>query len=309
MYIEKFLSQVHRKLKEQGISNSKLREDCIEVFEGENVIFKIDAKGGMFYSSDKQFRNIVDKLHDKIQPIVCEVDEYLRAMDNGTELMVEIKSYANKFDKLFAQKPPFPDMEVNEEATHWAIKKHSLDVAKSLRENADKLFQMADSQYQNERNQIIRKYFVECLSDGNPHKMNEIKDYIFSKMQENNEYSGERSSAYIYPAISSLIVEGGPYQKITRGVYQISREVQQSNSVYTMDDVVKLLDRGCSLAEKNIRGIVSVEIHNAEDIVEQITADIESSIDTVSYLIAFAEDYMDRREEPENEQGISMSGM
>ena len=45
LYIEKFLSQVHRKLKEQGISNSKLREDCIEVFEGENVIFKIDAKG------------------------------------------------------------------------------------------------------------------------------------------------------------------------------------------------------------------------------------------------------------------------
>ena len=86
LYIEKFLSQVHRKLKEQGISNSKLREDCIEVFEGENVIFKIDAKGGMFYSSDKQFRNIVDKLHDKIQPIVGEVDEYLRAMDNGTEL-------------------------------------------------------------------------------------------------------------------------------------------------------------------------------------------------------------------------------
>ena len=70
-----------------------------------------------------------------------------------------------------------------------------------------------------------------------------------------------------------------------------------------------MLDRGCSLAEKNIRGIVSVEIHNAEDIAEQITADIESSIDTVSYLIAFAEDYMDRREEPENEQGISMSGM
>ena len=223
--------------------------------------------------------------------------------------MVLVKAYAKNFDELFAQKSPFTDMDTNEEATHWAIKKHSLDVAKSLRENADKLFQMADSQYQNERNQIIRKYFVECLSDGNPHKMNEIKDYIFSKMQENNEYSGERSSAYIYPAISSLIVEGGPYQKITRGVYQISREVQQSNSVYSMDDVVKLLDRGCSLAEKNIRGIVSVEIHNAEDIAEQITADIESSIDNISYLIAFAEDYMDRREEPENEQGISMSGM
>ena len=79
-------------------------------------------------------------------------------------------------------------MDTNEEASYWAIKKHSLDVAKSLRENADNLFQMADSQYQNERNLTIRKYFEECLADGKPHKMNDIKDYIFSKMMENNEY-------------------------------------------------------------------------------------------------------------------------
>ena len=90
LYIEKFLLQVHCKLKEQGISNSKLREDCIEVFEGENVIFKIDAKGGMFYSSDKQFRNIVDKLHDKIQPIVCEVDEYL-TISNISVIIISFK--------------------------------------------------------------------------------------------------------------------------------------------------------------------------------------------------------------------------
>ncbi len=86
MYIEKFLQQVHRKLNEQGITNSKLRDTCIDIYEGENEIFKIDRKGGMFYSSDNRFRNVVDKLHETIQPIDCEVDEYLRAMDNGTEL-------------------------------------------------------------------------------------------------------------------------------------------------------------------------------------------------------------------------------
>lgn len=102
--------------------------------------------------------------------------------------MVSVKAYAKKIEEIFARKSPFTDMDTNEEASYWAIKKHSLDVAKSLRENADKLFQMADSQYQNERNQTIRKYFEECLSDGNPHKMNDIKDYIFSKMMENNEY-------------------------------------------------------------------------------------------------------------------------
>lgn len=29
---------------------------------------------------------MVNKLHDKIQPIVCDVDEYIRTMENGTEL-------------------------------------------------------------------------------------------------------------------------------------------------------------------------------------------------------------------------------
>ena len=182
--------------------------------------------------------------------------------------MVSVKAYAKKIEELFARKSPFTDMDTNEEASYWAIKKHSLDVAKSLRGNADKLFQMADSQYQNERNQTIRKYFEECLSDGNPHKMNDIKDYIFSKMMENNEYNGERSSAYIYPAISSLIVEGGPYQKIARGVYQISQEIQQSDSVYSMDDVSKLLDRGCNLAERDIKAnLIANPVYENEHVI------------------------------------------
>lgn len=86
MYTEKFLQQVHRKINEQGITNSIQSETCIDIYEGEKEIFKIDSKGGMFYSSDNRFRNTVDKLHAIIQPIVCEVDEYLRAMENGTEL-------------------------------------------------------------------------------------------------------------------------------------------------------------------------------------------------------------------------------
>ena len=86
MYTEKFLQQVHRKLIEAGITNAKLRDNCIEIYEGENEIFKIDRKGGMFYSANNQNRGMVDKLHDKIQPIVCDVDEYLKAMENSTEL-------------------------------------------------------------------------------------------------------------------------------------------------------------------------------------------------------------------------------
>ena len=86
MYVEKFLQQVHRKLNEQGIANAKLRDTCIDIYEGENEIFKIDREGGMFYASDNRFRDVVDRLHEIIQPIVCEVDEYLRAMENGTEL-------------------------------------------------------------------------------------------------------------------------------------------------------------------------------------------------------------------------------
>ncbi len=96
--------------------------------------------------------------------------------------MVSIKAYANKIEELFAQKSPFTYMDTNEEASYWAIKKHSLDIANPLKDIAGKVLQMGDAQYQNERNRIIRKYFEECLSDGNPHKMNDIKDYIFSKM-------------------------------------------------------------------------------------------------------------------------------
>ena len=50
MYVEKFLQQVHRKLNEQGITNSKLRDTCIDIYEGEIEIFKIDREGGMFYA-------------------------------------------------------------------------------------------------------------------------------------------------------------------------------------------------------------------------------------------------------------------
>ena len=42
MYVEKFLQHVHRKLNEQGITNSKLRDTCIDIYEGEIEIFNID---------------------------------------------------------------------------------------------------------------------------------------------------------------------------------------------------------------------------------------------------------------------------
>ena len=76
-----------------------------------------------------------------------------------------------------------------------------------------------------------------------------------------------------------------------------------------MDDVSKILDRGCNLAEKDIRSIVTAELYNAGEMADQIVSDIESGLDNVSYLIAFAEDYMDRREKMEEEKGMTMSGM
>ncbi len=224
--------------------------------------------------------------------------------------MISIKAYARKIDELFTGKSPFEEMETKEAESYNAIKKHSLDVAKKLKINADKLLSMTDLRYENGRNGVIRKYFKECLADGKPHKMNDIKDYIFAKMKENGEYNGERSSSYIYTAVRTLVENEGEYKKVARGVYQIrsEQEVISGGSLYSMDDVGKLLNSGFTLSEKDIRNLISVELAKTgiknEEIISQISDNLESSIDNISYLIAFAEDYMDRREEAEENQGI-----
>lgn len=82
----KFLQQVYSKIRKREDLNIKLRDTCIEIDDGENLIFKIDSKGGMFYSAERKVGGMVDKLHDEIQPIVCSVDEYLKAMESATEL-------------------------------------------------------------------------------------------------------------------------------------------------------------------------------------------------------------------------------
>lgn len=82
----KFLEQVYSKIKKRENLNIELRDTCIEIDDGKSVVFKIDSKGGMFYSADNRCREIVDKLYDEIQPIVCSVGEYLKAMDSATEL-------------------------------------------------------------------------------------------------------------------------------------------------------------------------------------------------------------------------------
>lgn len=83
---KKFLQQVYSKIKEKGIPQAEIKEDCINILLDDVVIFKIDSKGGMFYSSDKKIVNLVDELHDKIQPIVTDVGEYLKAMETAPEL-------------------------------------------------------------------------------------------------------------------------------------------------------------------------------------------------------------------------------
>ena len=48
----KFLEQVYSKIKKRENLNIELRDTCIEIDDGKSVVFKIDSKGGMFYSAD-----------------------------------------------------------------------------------------------------------------------------------------------------------------------------------------------------------------------------------------------------------------
>ena len=74
---KKFLQQMYGKLENQLEQEVKLADDSIEISEGDKVIFKIDSKGGIFYSAGKQFSNIVDKLHGKIENDVRNTKEFL----------------------------------------------------------------------------------------------------------------------------------------------------------------------------------------------------------------------------------------
>ena len=83
---KKFLEQVYSKIKKRENLNIELKENCVEIDDGVKVIFKIDPKVGLFYSADKSLSNAVDKLYNEIQPIVCNVEEYLNAMDSAQDL-------------------------------------------------------------------------------------------------------------------------------------------------------------------------------------------------------------------------------
>ena len=83
---KKFLQQMYGKLKNQFEQEVKLVDDSIEISEGDKVIFKIDSKGGIFYSAGKQYSNIVNKLHGKIENDVRNTKEFLKVMDNSPEL-------------------------------------------------------------------------------------------------------------------------------------------------------------------------------------------------------------------------------
>ena len=83
---KKFLQQVYTKLENQLKHELKLADDSIEISEGDKVIFRVDSKGDMLYSADKQFSNIVNKIHGKIENDVRNTKEFLKVMDNSPEL-------------------------------------------------------------------------------------------------------------------------------------------------------------------------------------------------------------------------------
>ena len=83
---KKFLQQVYGKLENQLEQEVKLADDSIEILDGDKVIFKIDSKGDMLYSAYKQYSNIVNMLHGKIENDVRNTKEFLKVMDNSPEL-------------------------------------------------------------------------------------------------------------------------------------------------------------------------------------------------------------------------------
>ncbi len=78
---KKFLQQVYGKLENQLEQEVKLADDSIEISEGDKVIFRVDSKGDVHYSADKQYSNIVNKLHGKIENDVRNIKEFLKVMD------------------------------------------------------------------------------------------------------------------------------------------------------------------------------------------------------------------------------------
>ena len=83
---KKFLRQMYNQLKASVWQSIKIADDSIEISEGDKAIFKIDSKGDVLYSADKQFSNIVNKLHGKIENDVRNTKEFLKVMDNSPEL-------------------------------------------------------------------------------------------------------------------------------------------------------------------------------------------------------------------------------
>ena len=80
---KKFLQQMYTKLENQLKQEVKLADDSIEILDGDKDIFKIDSKGGIFYSAGKQYSNFINKLHGKIENDVRNTKEFLKVMDKG----------------------------------------------------------------------------------------------------------------------------------------------------------------------------------------------------------------------------------
>lgn len=73
---KKFLQQVYTKLENQLEQEVKLADDSIEISEGDKVIFRVDSKGDVLYSAEKQFSNIVNKIYRQIESIVELINGY-----------------------------------------------------------------------------------------------------------------------------------------------------------------------------------------------------------------------------------------
>lgn len=93
----------------------------------------------------------------------------------------------------------------------------------------------------------IRQYFMECLDDGQPHRMAEINTYIRARLAESNVTIPGKYGDYINVAIQSLLsTPGCPYRRTRHGIYQKGDPSPQPT---LMDPAHELLNRCFELNE------------------------------------------------------------
>lgn len=159
---------------------------------------------------------------------------------------------------------------------------------------------------------FYQQCFKELLADGQPHKVNEVFDYINDQMEENGlnwRFSGSNAFAAIRRVILS---KDNPYIRASRGVYQMEAPLHYRETMFSWSkaldcafELSQLLEAGLS-GQEALADMTAEEAENFNTLASQINDGVERVIDGMAILIAQLQDHeetLTAREQP----GMEMS--